>query len=268
MIVTAEKILNDCFKSYHKAEFIDPDPLVFPRRYNNPDDIEAAAFIAASFALGRVGCIMSFLENVFSVLGSPADGLKNRSEKDIERDFKDFKYRFYSGEDIVHFLKGLRLIYQNYGNVYNCFNVGYHKCGTTGYSNIPVVAGLTTIADTVNREGSFRNIVADPRGGSACKRLFLFLRWVVRKDEVDPGGWSLPTSELIIPLDTHIAKVGKYLALTERKSADLKTAIEITENLKKFDSEDPVKYDFSMSRIGIHPDLSYEELENRINEGL
>ena len=264
MIKNTELILNDYYMRYHKAEYIHPDPLIFPRRYSSKNDVEAAAFIAASFALGRVNLILRFLESIFTALGNPYEGLVSRSEQELGELFTDFKYRFYSSSDIIHFMRGLRGIYLEYGSLENCFMNGYSNAADIGFGDIPAAAGLAAVSEAVNRDGSNRNVVSNPLCGSACKRMFLFLRWVVRQDEVDPGGWNIPRSELIIPLDTHVMKVSTSLGLTDRKSADMKTAKQITDNLKLFDKDDPVKYDFSMSRIGIHPDLSYTELENDI----
>ncbi|MDC7226569.1 MAG: TIGR02757 family protein [Spirochaetales bacterium] len=258
----AQRVLDENYSLYHKAEYIDPDPLLFPRRYSNPLDVEAAAFIAAAFALGRVNLIITFLERIFGALGpdGPHKGLTDRTDLELAELFADFKYRFYSSYDIIHFMQGLRRLYLDYGSIEACFVNGRRAAGTKGLPEHPSLAGLAAVADAVNREGSNRNVVSNPRGGSACKRLFLFLRWVVRCDEIDPGIWTLPLSELIIPLDTHVMRVSRYLGLTDRKSADFKTAMEITENLKLIDKEDPVRYDFSMSRIGIHPDLDYSDL--------
>lgn len=261
----AELILNDYFERYHRPEYIHPDPLIFPLRYVDMHDVEAAAFISAVFALGRVSLILQFLESVFEVLGNPYEGLVSRTETEIETLFTDFKYRFYSSADIIHFMKGLRSLYLEYGSIEACFMKGFNTGLRSGSSVLPIVTGLASVAAAVNRGGSQRNVVSNPSSGCASKRLFLFLRWVVRSDEIDPGGWSLERSALVIPLDTHIMQVGRYLGLTERKGADLKTAVEITEKLKLFDKADPVKYDFSMSRIGIHPDLSYAELEKSIS---
>ncbi len=264
MRTNTESILNDNYKKYHRPEYIDPDPLLFPRRYTDNLDIEAAAFIAASFALGRVGNIISFLERIFDVLGNPYKGLVERSPEEIRSLFSGFKYRFYSSADISQFMLGLRRIYIDYGSIEACFMEGYSSAANDDLSVPPVIAGLIRIANNVNREGCGRNVVSNPECGSACKRLFLFLRWVVRRDEIDPGFWKFSPSELLIPVDTHVMKVSRYLGLSSRRTADIKTAREITENLKLFDKEDPVKYDFSMSRIGIHPDLSYADLENNI----
>ncbi len=267
-MLDAAEILEDYYNRYHKPEFIDPDPLLFPRMYTKPEDIEASALISASFALGRVNLIVGFLERIFAALGNPHEGLVGRTDDEITDLFRDFKYRFYSSADIIHFMQGIRRVYIDYGSLEACFMEGFSNAELKDRVRVPAAAGLCNIADKVNREGSNRNIISDPMRGSACKRLFLFLRWVVRNDDIDPGWWSLNTSELIIPLDTHVMKVSKYLGLTKSNSADLKTAVEITEGLKLFDKKDPVKYDFSMSRIGIHPDLSYAELEDDIRRGL
>lgn len=263
-----EKILNGFYKKYHRAEYIDPDPLVFPRRYSDRNDIEVAAFIASSLALGRVNLIINFLERLFSRLGEPFQGLCLRSEEELISDFKDFKYRFFTSDDISLFLIGLRRIYIEYGNLENCFMSQYESPENIGGRG--VVEGLSGIYRMINSDGQTlkagcrgggRNIVSNPVAGSACKRMNLFLRWVVRDDEIDLGLWHVPAEILIIPLDTHVMRVSRFLGLTARKSPDFKTACEITDSLKRFDKEDPVKYDFSMSRIGIHPALSYSELE-------
>ena len=269
--LTAEQagtILEGFYRKYHNPRYINPDPLIFPRRYESAGDIEASAFIASSFALGRVNSIISFLEKFFERLGPPVDGLAGRSEKEIVRDFSGFRYRFYGPDDISRFLIGLRRIYRDFGSIENCFKSGASG-GEPPVSD--VLGGLSAVAAVIN-DGSdltgagcgdaSRNIVSAPCGGSACKRMMLFLRWVVRKDCIDPGIWTFDPADLLIPLDTHVMRVSRFLGLTARKSADIKAVREITANLKLFDKEDPVKYDFSMSRIGIHPELSYKELEN------
>ena len=269
----AAEILEEFYKRYHKPEYIDPDPLIFPRRYSGRDDVEAAAFIAASFALGRVTAIIAFLERIFSALGNPCSGITGRSEAELRRLFSGFKYRFYSEDDVAALMIGMRRIYLGYGSLENCFKEGMLRPPerSSGY-NIDVINGLQMIADEINgrtgrvkssggcRDGG-RNVVTDPAAGSACKRMNLFLRWVARDDRIDTGIWDIGTGKLLIPLDTHVMKVSRMLGLTGRNTADLKTAVEITESLKRFDNDDPVRYDFSMSRIGIHPDLTYSELE-------
>jgi len=114
---------------------------------------------------------------------------------------------------------------------------------------------------TDNENNNPGHLLPLPRLGSACKRLNLFLRWMIRKDDVDPGGWeNIPLSKLIIPLDTHMHKIGILTGLTSRKQANMRTAFEITDGFKKLVPEDPVKYDFSLTRIGIRGDANFEEI--------
>lgn len=266
------EILERFYKKYHKPEYINPDPLIFPLRYTAFHDIEASAFISAAFALGRVNAILDFLEKLFSRLGSPYDGLVNRSESELTSLAEGLKYRFYSESDIGNFLAGLRRIYIEYGSLENCFNTGADKNPELSIITAGLGAIYKSIYGSTEKAGKAcsagapvgRSVIANPFCGSACKRQNLFLRWVVRADDIDPGGWKLDKSNLNIPVDTHVMKVSTFLGLTKRKSADFTTAMEITDSLKKFDKGDPVRYDFSMSRIGIHPDLTYKELEEQL----
>jgi uncharacterized protein (TIGR02757 family) len=108
--------------------------------------------------------------------------------------------------------------------------------------------------------------MADPEKGSACKRIMLFLRWMIRNDEVDPGGWDKISPELlIVPLDTHMHTIGKILGFTERRNADMKTALEITRGFKKISARDPVKYDFCLTRFGIRREMQMNDLRSMFN---
>jgi len=119
------------------------------------------------------------------------------------------------------------------------------------------------------REYKEKFLLSDPQMGSACKRLNLFLRWMVRQDLVDPGGWDkISRRKLIIPLDTHMYHFGKCYGLTKRNSADMKTAIEITNGFKRFEPTDPIKYDFSITRFGIRSDMCWNNLEQHLREQL
>ena len=130
-----------------------------------------------------------------------------------------------------------------------------------------VMPGLEALFRHLVKAGNPGHLLADPSKKSACKRSNLFLRWMIRKDDVDPGGWdSISTSQLIVPLDTHMHKVGTILGFTTRKSADLKTALEITEGFRKVDKNDPVRYDFCLTRFGIRRDMQMEELRRMVGE--
>ncbi len=116
-----------------------------------------------------------------------------------------------------------------------------------------------------NSVSRFGHLVPSPEKGSACKRLLLYLKWMIRKDDVDPGGWNLDPSKLVVPLDTHMYYITSKLGFTNRKSADLKTALEVTDVFKKISPNDPTKYDFALTRLGIKNELDRDEFINHID---
>jgi len=256
--LTKEKIKNKL--TYHYKAFdrttISPDPLEFPHRFTSPPDIEAAAFIASVFAYGSVAQILNTLEKIFDIMDNdPANFITEYKLKKEGKLFRDIKHRFYTGEDIALLFAGLSKVYKVYGSLNYLFLLYY-------FEKAPNIKGalsffsrnLTTI---VTKEGQHTSngikfMFPDPLNRSACKRQNLFLRWMVRKDELDFGLWKeIPPSKLVIPVDTHIAKISKYLKLTKRKNVSWQMAEEITNNLKKFDPVDPVKYDFALCHIGM-----------------
>jgi len=249
-------LLNSIFKQYHKVGFIHPDPLEFLGRYKNSEDMEIVALIASSFAIGRVKSILQTVESILYVLKSPKKDLLSLSRKDLELAFNNFKYRFYTGISLVDFLMGIKNVINKFGSLYNCFLKGINRTDGDSLGSISYfVSELTTDISSGTR------VLPDPEKGSACKRLNLFLRWMVRDDNIDPGIWSdIPKNILIIPLDTHMMQISHILGFTTRKAADMKTALEITNALKLYDPLDPVRFDFSLTRLGIHPDLNYDEL--------
>ncbi len=173
--------------------------------------------------------------------------------------FKDFKYRFYPSASLVDFLLGIKKTVLHFGSLENCFLSG--SCGKKTPQD-SLLSGLESLVRSIGEEtGTTRSVLPDPGKGSAVKRLNMYVRWMIRSDEIDPGTWkSLSSAILVIPLDTHIMQISHILGFTRRTQADMKTALEITEALRTFDKTDPVRFDFSLSRLGIHPDLSYEEL--------
>jgi uncharacterized protein (TIGR02757 family) len=254
-----QTLLESVYSNYHKPEFIHPDPLEFVGKYNRPEDMEIAALIASSFAIGRVQSILQTVNSVLTIIKSPKDDLLSLNRVDLESAFSDFKYRFYTFGSLVDFLIGMKNVIHEFGSLHDCFLAGVNK---TKDNSIGILSFFVNqMADETSRE---RSVLPDPEKGSACKRLNLFLRWMIRKDDIDPGIWEdIPKNILIIPLDTHMMQISQILGFTQRKSADMKTAIEITNALKVYDPLDPVRFDFSLTRLGIHPDLSYDELYNR-----
>ncbi|MCF6335417.1 MAG: TIGR02757 family protein [Spirochaetales bacterium] len=252
-------LLESIYAKYHRPGYIHPDPLEFLGHYSDPLDIEIAALIASSFAIGRVNNILKVVESILKILKSPRKVILSLTSGDLDSVFSNFKYRFYTKNSLIGFLSGIRSTILEYGSLYNCFAAGVERAsGDSVESLIFFVNALTG-----NDESRYR-VLPDPGKGSACKRLNLFLRWMIRSDDIDPGIWDdIPKDILIIPLDTHIMQISRILGFTERKSADMKTAVEITNSLKQYDPLDPVRFDFSLTRLGIHPDLSYNELYSR-----
>jgi uncharacterized protein (TIGR02757 family) len=252
-------LLDSIYKKYHKYEYIHPDPLEFLSKYTNPEDMEIVALIASSFAIGRVQSILQTINIILEVLKSPKKDLLFLNRKELELAFSGFKYRFYTDNSLVDFLIGIKNVISEFGSLHYCFLEGVKKTDSDSLGSLSYFVSKLT-----GNAGSGQRVLPDPEKGSACKRLNLFLRWMVRKDDIDPGIWSDVSKDiLIIPLDTHMMQISQILGFTSRKSADMKTAIEITDALKQYDSVDPVRFDFSLTRLGIHPDLNYDELYSR-----
>ncbi len=253
-------ILENIYQKYHKPEFIHPDPLEFVLRYKAAEDQEIAGLVAAAFATGRVASILKTVETILSPFPSLKKDLLAVERREMESLFRNFRYRFYPSESLVDFLEGIKQTIVKCGSLENCFLHGYRR--STGDS---LLSGISSLVQSIgNERGNSRSVLPDPAKGSALKRLNMYLRWMVRSDDIDPGTWkSLSPRILVIPLDTHIMKISHTLAFTKRTQADMKTALEITEALRTFDKEDPVRFDFSLSRLGIHPELGYEELDGK-----
>lgn len=253
--------LDDLYQEYNKREFVDPDPLLFLYDYPDKKDREIAGIIASSLAYGQVAQIMKAVSCVLEKLKpSPFVYLQTRSKKEMAYDFKGFVYRFAKQENLACFLWELHKVIKRFGSLEACFCHGMLK------SENSVLGGLSFLYCQMEHSGKIGHLMADPEKNSACKRSHLFLRWMVRKDGVDPGGWNqVSPSGLMVPLDTHMHKIGTVLGFTKRKAADKKTAEEITNGFKKIIPEDPVKYDFCLTRFGIRASLDINQLEYFFN---
>ncbi|MBF0210287.1 MAG: TIGR02757 family protein [Desulfamplus sp.] len=269
-----KKQLDIIYNAYNKKEYIHPDPLEFLDNYPDIKDREIAALIASSLAYGRVDQILKHVRLVFAIMHSSVNKdfscqsnkyslnsyIINSSEPDIFIDFKRFKYRFTNGEHIASFLVGIKSMVKEYGSLKSFFLNGMTPKDET------IIPALTHFVKRIKQSGNCGNLAPDPDKGSACKRNALFLRWMVRKDEVDPGGWDqVSPAMLIVPLDTHMHHVGSLLGFTKRKQADMRTALEITDGFRQISPDDPVKYDFCLTRFGIHPEMDFRDLETIIN---
>lgn len=254
-----KQLLDRFYGEYNFRERILHDPIEFPHRYRRPEDIEIAGFIAACLSYGRVDLFKPIIERILSIMGnSPYDFLINFGVKKQGSLFSGIRYRFNKNRDIICLLYILGEVLRRYGRIEKAFKGSYKRDDVDiGHALTGFVDHLQSV-DTSDVYG--RDIRPDgliqffpfPSKGSACKRMNLFLRWMIRDKDIDFGIWKgIPKNKLIIPLDTHIARISRCLGFTKRVSNDWKTAVEITEALKKLDPEDPLKYDFAMCHHGI-----------------
>lgn len=242
------------YRRYNRPALVSPDPLEFLHRWTDVQDREIAALIGACFAYGNVKAITKNLNALFSVISSPRAYLSSAKPARLKKDFAGFKYRFTTQEQLCAFLLAIQRILKEYGSLETCFLRGLKP------QDKNVCCALTHFAQCLRAQGNVRSLVPDPAKGSALKRLNLFLRWMVRHDEVDPGGWNVSPKLLIVPLDVHMHRCARALGLTHRNAADMKTALDITRSLARFCPQDPVKYDFCITRFGIRPDMDETDL--------
>jgi len=235
-------------------EFVHPDPLEFLYDYEDLRDREIVGLIASSLAYGRVFQINRSGSIILDrMTPSPFGFLEVASMKSLLRTFSSFKHRFTTGEEIAAMLFGMKNVIMKYGSLYACFKAGFINNGES------ILPAITEFVKELSSGFNCRSnsLLPSPAKGSACKRINLFLRWMVRRDDVDPGGWDdIPPSELVIPLDTHMHKICLAFGFTKRKQADMKTALEITDAFRKIAPHDPVRYDFSLTRLGIREDMN------------
>lgn len=254
-----KRVLDRFYKECNYQERLAYDPITIPGRYHAADDIEIAGFVAASFAYGKVDLFKPVVESILEPCGRrPAEFIKNFSLKRDAKHFKGIRYRFNKERDIVCFIFLLSKTLGKWGSLRELFysffdpDDGDIRNAITGFTDRILTIDTSPVYRSNIRPYGLRQLFPSPHKGSACKRTNLYLRWMVRQRDVDFGIWKeIPASHLIIPLDTHIARIAKCLGLTQRSSSDWKTAVEITEALKVFDPEDPVKYDFALCHHGI-----------------
>ncbi|MBS3777459.1 MAG: TIGR02757 family protein [Bacteroidales bacterium] len=241
--------LEEKYHQYNCRRFIATDPIQIPKAFEEPGDIEIAGFFTATIAWGQRKTIIN---NMYELLRRmdyrPFDFIMNAGKADLEN-FSNFKHRTFNGEDCIFFIQSIKNIYQNHGGIRHIFEKAYRQEGS-------IEAALT----------SFRNVffeipfpertqkhVADISKNASAKRLNMFLRWMVRDDKegIDFGIWKgIAPKDLYIPLDVHSGNVARKLGLLTRKQNDWKAVLELTGNLRQFDPQDPVKYDFALFGLG------------------
>ncbi len=238
-----------------RGKRLDSDPLLFPHRYERPDDREVAAFLASSLAFGRVASINASLERLLGALGPhPASRLRTRGGDEAGLD--GFVHRWVDAGSLRPFLRAVGETLRAEGSLCALLASGDER----GADYVPaldrffsVLRGRSGVPEGDLSRG-LRFLLPSPGEGGACKRAHLFLRWMVRNGDVDLGLWKgadFSPARLLLPMDTHVHRISRYLGLTARPTADLRAAREATGWLAKIDPDDPVRFDWSLSRLGI-----------------
>lgn len=249
------------------------DPVAFVHGFETREDQELAALVCASCAFGNVKAIRMKLGDLFGRIapsGSPPLSLAAAADdpKELRRRLRGFVHRVYRGEDIAGLLIGARRVQREYGSLGHAFAHALAEADATLEADDATREALATFCDRIRKAGGFArtkplgpgerrgpsHLLSDVRAGGAGKRLWLFLRWMIRPaDGIDLGLWSdeVPPGRLLVPVDVHIHKLAKNLGLTKREDVSWRTAVEITAGLRRLDRADPVKYDFSLCHMGM-----------------
>ncbi len=274
MISNLQAFLDTKVDQYNRPEFIENDPIVIPHQFSKKQDVEIMGFWAAILAWGqRVTIIKKCRELITLMDGAPHDFIINHEEPDLKK-LLHFKHRTFNDVDTLYFIAFFRQHYERYASLEDAFLLPgspededsstnsvmnkYETPPSGGRGASPVAAALDgfrnyffSLPDAPHRT---RKHISSPAQKSTCKRLNMFLRWMVRDDQcgVDFGLWKrISMADLICPCDLHVDRVARKLKLINRRQTDWQTAVELTEHLRTFDPADPVKYDFALFGLGI-----------------
>jgi uncharacterized protein (TIGR02757 family) len=251
-------LLERTLQAQDAAAELARDPVSRLHRYDDPRDRETAGLLAAAITYGRVESILQHLDQLLDCLGdSPAAYARGFQRGDDAAFFGRFVHRWTRGADLAELLLRIGRVLRRHGSLEAAFAAGLAP------DDGDVLPALGRFVDELRRpdEGlgapsrALRALLAHPRDGSACKRALLWLRWMVRTDAIDPGGWTaVPPRLLVVPVDTHVGRIAGLLGLTERKTFGRAMAGEITAALRRLDPSDPLRYDFALCHLGIAGD--------------
>lgn len=245
-------LLDDKVAEFNNPAFITEDPISIPHRFTGKQDREIMGLIVAVLAWGQRKTIINNCNKLIELMdGAPYDFVKNHAENDLKR-FLNFKHRTFNATDLLYFIEFFRQYYQQHESLEQAFSRHLSKGDT---DTTKALAGF--YSDFFSLEHApqrTRKHIANPLKGSTCKRINMFLRWMVRDDDtgVDFGIWKeIQPAQLLCPLDLHVDRVARKLGLITTKQTNWKAVLELTENLRKMDSKDPVKYDFALFGLGV-----------------
>lgn len=247
------------YRRYHRPGVLRADPLEIVHQFHSGEDRELAALVSALLAYGTVAHIQGSLARLFSLLGpNPSELLRSLDFPELKRTLQSFRHRFHDGRDVAGLLFLFMQTRQRFGSLENAF-----LTFDTGEDYAVALDGLTSLwyrwceenkhTKPLMERMSFRHLISSPSGGSACKRWFLFLRWVVRpSDGIDLGLWKKATpSKLLFPVDSHVLRIARNLGITSARQASLRAAREISAFFCQLDARDPVRFDFALCHLGI-----------------
>jgi len=261
--------LEEVYAACNTERRLSRDPLAIVKRYPATADREIAALICSTLAFGSVDLIMRACEAALAPLGNcPAAALRSMGEAELAESWRGFQYRFCFPKDMVALMRSAKRAIGEMGSLEELFV----RCDPGGSDIVEALGSFVRTFKSLGQDahsgGQLReNLLPDPARGSACKRLFLFLRWLVREDCVDPGGWPrIDRSRLMIPLDLHMLRVcSRRLGFISSPAASLSNALKATQAFRLYAPEDPVKYDFALTRPGIDPAPGDEQFGLGIN---
>jgi uncharacterized protein (TIGR02757 family) len=244
--------LDEKVMRYNRPDFIELDPISIPHQYTKKQDIEIAGFFAAILAWGQRKTILNKCKDLFARMdNAPHDFLLQHKEEDL-RQFLDFKHRTFNEVDTLYFIHFLSWFYARHTSLEEAFLLG--QTGAIDSMESMLTQFQRFFFSLEHAPARTRKHIASPASKAACKRINMYLRWMVRQDDkgVDFGLWTkIQPAQLICPCDLHVDRVGRKLGLITRKQTDWGTAVELTQVLRSFDPLDPVKYDFALFGLGV-----------------
>lgn len=246
------ELLEEKTRQYNCPDFITTDPIQIPRQFVQKENIEISGFLAATIAWGQRATIIKNAKWLMDAMDNDPYTFLMETNEDEWLHFENFKHRTFNGVDCLFFLRSLKNIYQKHGGLETVFTKGFQK----GDSVAGALRYFRKVFFEVDHEGRSQKHVSNIDKGASAKRLNMYLRWMVRKDDagVDFGIWDgIPMSELLLPLDVHTSEQARQLGLLERKQDDWKAVLELTARLREFDPNDPIKYDFALFGLGAFP---------------
>ncbi len=244
-----KSFLNEKVEQYNTPEFIDSDPILIPHLFTQKEDIEISGFLTATIAWGKRAMIIKNAHKMMALLGnSPYDFILNHNDQQLES-LSGFVHRTFNSIDFTHFVKALQHIYTTHNGLESVFNKY-----ATQESLQPAIHELKKIFFEIPHPSRTTKHISDPLKNSACKKINMWLRWLIRDDStgVDFGLWkNISPSALSCPLDVHSGNVARKLGLLNRKQNDAKALLELDTSLRLLDKHDPVKYDFALFGLGV-----------------